>query len=286
MTDIREKLNEYQKNMLVTLDDLDVNTIISDGISIRIGNKLYQLTATKEEPLEIEEQIRREFQTKITLKLAKIGETIKAKMAEVSGMVSSFTEEYERKELLMKDTLAKSAPMPQVSWAHAKRGLSIVKGDGRGEIFWLVKKLYNPKLVDNDVIEPLYIKKLMTNIYIVIRTTDKKVVGVSTRYMNSLEYFDHYHQARPDCWGNWKWPANWETADDILNIADQAIGVLGKINTMSIANRAPSLMPRLETLRKHVTRSKDALGKDIKVDVATARESVSPTGPMNDSWGN
>jgi hypothetical protein len=286
--DISERLNEYHQSMITTLETLKADDLQSGEVSIRLGNKLYHLVVAKDEPLLIEDQIRKEFQEKITVKLSRIGETIKGKMSEVSSMVSAFKEEFERKEHMMKETLARSAPMPEVMWEHAQKGLSIVKGSSRGEILWFVKRLYSPKLIDRDVIEPLYIKKLTTNIYILIKTIDKQVSGVSTRYINSLDFFEHYHQAKPDCWGQWRYPTKWDTPDDIIKIADDAIGVLGAINTMSIANRSPRLMPKLETLRRHVIKNTvDTLKKDIKLNIAEARETFRPVvGPMDDNWSN
>ena len=206
-------------------------------------------------------------------------------MSEVSALVSSIQSEYERKEKILKDTMSKAAPMPEVTWSHAQRGLSIVKGGSRGEIIWIVKRTYNPKFMDHKSIEPLYVKKLMTHIYIRITTRDNAVMGVSSHYMNNMDYFDHYHQARPDCWGNWKYPKSWNTADDIIKIADDATSVMENINTMSVAHRTPSLMPRLETLRRHL--AKDPIAPPVvKVGVSDMREGLGMNAPNSDIWGN
>lgn len=252
MADFSAKLEEQHNNMMATLEQLDVNDIKMNGVTLRMGNQVFQLVASLSEPFDVEEQIKKEYQEKLTLKLSKIGDQIKSKMAEVSIMVSSYKEEYDRKEKILKDTMAKSAPMPNVTWAHAQRGLSVIKGDERGKIIWLVKRVYNPKFVDRNPIEPLYIKKLRNDIFVAIITADDKVVGVSTRRMDGLEYFDHYHQIRPDCWGNWTWPKTFSSPEDIIKIADDAMGVLENVNTMSIAHRTPRGLPALATLRRHI----------------------------------
>lgn len=285
MTDVKSKLNEYKNIMFQTVDDLKVDDFSSKTVTIRLGNKVYELVPSRTDDLDVEAQIRKEFEEKLVEKRMKIKDTVKDKMTEVSALVSSIQDEYDRKERILKDTLAKSAPMPNVTWEHAVRGLSLVKGSSRGEIIWLVKRTYNPKYIDHKSIEPLYVKKLITNIYVRIITIDNSITTISTHYMSNLEYFDHYHQARPDCWGNWKKPTSWKTPDDIIKAADDAIAVLENINTMSIAKRNPALMPRLETLRRHVKAVAEA-PTEIKVSTTGMREGLGAMAPSDEIWGN
>jgi len=272
--------------MMATVDNLNIEDLRTETVTLRLGDTLYELVPKKGQPLDIEEQIRKEFEDKLSDKRNKIKDTIKSKMNEVSAMVSSFQDEFERKEKQLKDTLAKAAPMPDVTWEHAKKGLSIVKGNGRGEIIWLLKRTYNPIYLDHMNIEPLYVKKLMTNIYLKITTRDKQIIDVSTHYMNSLEYFEHYHQRRPDCWGNWNYPREYKTIEDIIVIADQAMAVLENINTMSLAQRNPRLLPRLETLRRHVLKDAPTAPSTVKVGTAGIREGLGMATPNDDLWGN
>lgn len=283
---IKDKLNTYHKDMMATVDNLNIEDLRTETVTLRLGDTLYELVPKKGQPLDIEEQIRKEFEDKLSDKRNKIKDTIKSKMNEVSAMVSSFQDEFERKEKQLKDTLAKAAPMPDVTWEHAKKGLSIVKGNGRGEIIWLLKRTYNPIYLDHMNIEPLYVKKLMTNIYLKITTRDKQIIDVSTHYMNSLEYFEHYHQRRPDCWGNWNYPREYKTIEDIIVIADQAMAVLENINTMSLAQRNPRLLPRLETLRRHVLKDTPTAPSAVKVGTAGIREGLGMATPNDDLWGN
>lgn len=284
--DMTKKLETYKNEMIKLTDNtLNIDDMHSEKIVLRLGNRTYGLVAT-DDSVVVEDQIRKEFEDKITEKLAKIKQTVTDTMSNVTSFVSSIQEEYERKERMLKDTMAKAAPMPNVNWEHARRGLSVVKGNGLGEIIWLVKRVYSPKYFDHKNIEPLYVKKLITNIYIKIVTRNDSVLGVSSHYTNSLEYFDHYHQSRPDCWGSWKWPINWKTPDDILRIADDAIAVMENINPMSIAHRAPRLLPRLETIRKHVIQDAPTAPKEVKVGVAAMRDGLNVSEPSADVWGN
>lgn len=287
MTDLKSKLNEYNKSMIATVDTLKLDdNFTSKTVTLRLGNKTYELVASDNNFEVDEDMIREEFEERLTEKRLKIKDSIKSKMAEVSAMVSSIQDEYDRKERILKDTLAKAAPMPDVTWEHAKRGLTIVKGQGRGEIVFLIKRTYNPKYFDHKNIEPLYVKKLMTNIYIRIITRDKQIIGVSSHYMNTLDYFDHYHQSSPDCWGSWKYPTKYERIDEIIKIADDAIAVMENINSMSIAHRSPALLPRLETIRRHVMPDAPTAPKAVKVNVTGIREGLGIQEPSQDVWGN
>jgi hypothetical protein len=283
--DIKDKIKSYQGSMFETVDTLGIDDIKSEVVKVRLGNKVYDLVASETPETFDEDSIRKEFNKKIVDKIVNIKSSIKSKMDEVLSMVSSVQEEYRRKELMLKETMAKAVPMPDVNFSHAQKGLSVVKGRELGEVYWLVKRTYNPKFIDHKRIEPLYVKKLMTNIIVMIITKHDMVTSVTTRYMNSLEYFDHYHQARPDCWGSWKYPNTWKKVDDILQIADDAVAVMENINTMSIARRTPAAMPKLSTLRNHV--AKEVVEqKPVKVSATGVREGLGAMAPAEDVWGN
>mgnify|MGYP003608958147 CR=1 FL=1 len=125
----------------------------------------------------------------------------------------------------------------------------------------------------------------MTNIILRVVTKDNNVLSVSTHSMNTLDYFEHYHQAHPDCWGTWVKPATWKNADDILRIADDAMAILANINTMSIARRTPRALPRLDTLRHHVMNTPiTEETQNVRVSTTGIREGLGAMG--DDSWGN
>lgn len=280
--ELNKRMDDSFNGMYKVVDGIDIDSIRTEGMTVRIGGKLFDLSLSKIQDNDIEKAIRDELSKKVSDQMKQVKEILKQKRLESSMMVNSFMEEYERKEKSLKDLLDKSAPMPDVTWAHAEKGLSLVKGDKRNELVWLAKRVYNPKFVDRCPIEPLYVKKLMTNIYIVVRTVDNVVARVSTHYMNNLRYFAHYHQTSPDCWGSWNWQRKWETPEDIIKIADEAEAVLENINTMSIANRRPALLPRLDTLRRHVSNTPANI--DVKLSATSIREGMN--GIDQDIWGN
>ena len=283
---VSEKLKDYNDSMMLTVDTLKVDDIATTNVSLRLGNKIYNLIPSQDQEILPEDQIKKELEDKLTIKRNNIRDVIKNKMAEVSAIVSSIQEEYDRKERLLKDTMSKAVPMPEITWEHAKKGLSIVKGRNRGELIWLAKRTYNPKFVDHKNIEPLYVKKLITPIYLKIVTQDDKVLSVTSHYVHSLELFSHYHQTGSgDCWGNWRRPDTWKTIEDILRVADDATAVMENINTMSIAKRSPALLPRLETLRRHVLNTTVA-PTEVRVNTNGLREGLGMAQPDADIWGN
>jgi hypothetical protein len=280
-----EKLNKHEVDMLNLIKNFDINDVKNNKVNLRIGNVLYDLTVSNDTVEFNESEIRKEFESKINERLTKIREVIKNQMKDVSMLVSSIQSEFDRKEKTLKDMLSKTSAMPNITIEHARKGLSIFRGQNSNEIQWLVRRTYNPKFIDREPIEVSYVKKMMTNIYIMITTRDNSVIHVSSRYINSLDYFDHYHQVNPDCWGSWSYPKTWNDPNDIINIADQAVSVMENINTMSIAHRTPRLLPRLDTLRRHVVKIKpEEAQQDVKVTTSVLRTG----GPMvvDDIWGN
>jgi hypothetical protein len=245
-----------------------------------MGNQVFQLVATQTEPLVVEDQIKKEYQEKLTERLKKIGEQIQTRFTEISSMVSSYKDEYERKEKILTDKLSKASPMPDVTWEHAERGLSVVKGNEVGKLIWLVKRIYNPITVDRLPIEPAYIKKLRADIFVAITTKDNKVVGICSREMSGLRYHDHYHQSNPDCLGSWSYNKEWKTPEDLLKLADDFCAVMSNVNTMSIAHRAPRGLPTLNTLRRHVLPNAQPI--NVVEPVRTTQDNV--TFPENDTW--
>lgn len=286
MTAKYSEFEKLEKSMFATVDTLKIDDLKTSSISLRVGGQIFNLVPSAESTLP-ENQIREELEAGLAEKRDAIKKSIKNKMDIVTSMLTSIQNEYDRKEHLLRQTMSKSSPMPEVTWQHALRGLSVVKGDQLGSVVWLVKRVYSPKFMDHKSIEPLYVKKLMTNIIVKILTRDEKVLSVSTHYTHTLEYFEHYHQSHPDCWGNWTRPATWSSADDILQIADDAIAVMENINTMSIARRNPALLPKLETLRRHIiTTPVDGNSADIRLSKDKIRNGISTESQANDVWGN
>jgi len=252
MADLNERASKALQDMYKTLDRINIDEIKTEGITIRSGKRLVKLQVVLDQEISIEDDIREEFRIKLRDKLQEIKDRINQKISEMVEMTNRVRVEAERKENDLKEQLRRATPMPDITLDYAKKGISVVKGRERGEYIWLVQGMYSPKTVDRKPIDPRYAKKLMTNIVFVIRTKDNNVVEVSSRQPSNLEYFEHYHQARPDCWGSWKYPSKWSSLDDLIRIARAAEAVMENINTMSIANSTPRGLPRRASLDKHV----------------------------------
>ena len=255
-----EKKMEQFKSVFNDLDEVNIDSIKTDGMSLRVGNKLVTFKSVEENPITVEDEIRNELREKINSQQKVIRDKINAKISEMIEYFNQIKREYRRKEQKLEQTLANSVSMPEVTIDHAQRGLSVLKGD-RGEVIWLVQGIYWPKYLDSKPIEKKFSKKMISNIIFMIRTRGNTVVDVSTRQPIGLDYFEHYHQSRPDCWGKWKYTKKFESPNDIIKIARDAESVLENINTGSIANSTPRGLPRQTTVAKHVTSKYDSNDK-------------------------
>ena len=284
---ITDELKKMEGSMLNVLNgSIDVNKITSEGISLRIGNRLVKFSLSSDTTLDIEDEIRHEYKERVVKRLSELGNIVQTKMNEVSTMVSSYKKEFDRKEKLLTDELKSSAKMPNITLAHAQKGLSIVKGGNKDEIIWLYKALYYPRFIDRKLIDPKFSKRLITSIIIMIRTENGIVKEINTKRANDLSKFDHYHQMsqNSDCWGNWKWQRNISTPEDVISLAKEAEAVLENINSMSLAQRNPSGLPRFETLNTHVVAEKPASYKDLEAKPSMAREGIEIKIDDDDVW--
>jgi hypothetical protein len=258
---LSEMAQKTLTEMFEIVDGVNVDDIQNEGFTIRSGNKLLKLQVVSEEPITVEDEVREEFRQKLRIKMQEIKNRLNSKVTEMVESTSRIKSEAERKERELKRKLTMAQPMPDVGWGHAKRGLSVIKGDNANELIWLVQGVYWPKFVDDRPIEPRYSKKLISNIIIIVKTSGKKITGVSThKPVGNLDYFDHYHQQNPDCWGQYKYPRDWRTPDDIIAIARDAEAVLETVNTHSIAHSSPRGLPRKATLLRHrVEKTRDII---------------------------
>jgi hypothetical protein len=247
-----ERLEKDKKFIFDCLDSNDIESIRSSGLSVRVGEKILKLSVVSEENIPGIDELKKEIRNEINARQIIVKEKINKKITEMTQFYTQMRAEYRRKEKELKDTLARSAPMPDVLESHAKKGLSLVKGNSKGALIWFVQGVYWPKTYDQLPIEPKFSKKMISNVIFRIDTSGNKVTGVSTRKPLGLSYFNHYHQSHPDCWGSWKYPKNWENPDDIINIARQAEAVLENIYPGSIADHNPRGLPRHNTIKRHV----------------------------------
>jgi hypothetical protein len=256
--DINEKAEEVKTVMFDCLDSVDIDKIVSDGLTIRVGHKVLKLSVVSQSMIPEVDEIKSEFREKLNTQQRAIKQKINEKINEITEYHHSMKIEYKRKEQELKDILARSAPMPDILYRHAQNGLSVAKGENKNELVWLVQGVYWPKTYDHVQIDPKFSKKMISNVVYLINTKDNRVTGVSTRKPIGLDYFSHYHQSRPDCWGKWKNKPSWSTPDDIIKIAREAEAVLENINSGSIAEQNPRGLPRHNTLKRHLVDKKDS----------------------------
>jgi hypothetical protein len=268
--ELNDKSRRALKDMFETVDTVDVDGIATEGITIRSGNKLLKLEVVAEEEISIEAEIREELKLKLRDKLQEIKSRLNTKVTEMVEMTSRIKMEAERKEKQLKDKLRRTSPMPEVFLEHAQRGISVVKGGNRDELIWLIQGVYAPKFVDFKKIQAQYAKRLISPVVFKIVTKGDRMTGCSTRQPIGLDYFDHYHQSKPDCWGNWKgYKGSWNDVNDLIRTARDAEAVLENINTNSVAQREPRGLPRQTTLERHVLKTSE---KDRKA--AMSQENI------------
>lgn len=268
MTDLFDIKEKKLKEIFGLIDGMEADTIKTDGITVRAGKKILKFDFVSEEYSTVEDEIRNEFKEKLKQKIEFIRDKVDAKISEQTEFIHQQKKEFERKEYELKNKLRNVVSMPNVTLHHAKRGLSVVKnGDHPDRLVWLVRAIFWPKTVDGKIIEPKFSKKMLTPIIILIETLNESVVSVSTRKPIGLDYFDHYHQSNPDCWGDWKHKSTWRTPDDIIHIAKEAEAVLTNINTRSIAIDNPSGLPRKSTLLNHILKPNESEEKKLKMGI-------------------
>jgi len=256
MEDIAVRAERDKNIMFDCLDGVDIDKIESDGLSIRVGDKVLKLNVISQTPIPEVAEVKEEFRQKLNEQQRMIKAKINDKINEITEYHHSMRMEYQRKEKELKQILARSAPMPDILYSHAQQGLSVVKGDGKDRLIWLVQGVYWPKTLDHKQIDPKFSKKMISNIVFMIETSGQTVTSASTRKPIGLDYFSHYHQSRPDCWGKWKRATVWKNPTDIIRIAREAEAVLENINTGSIAEPNPRGLPRKSTLGRHLIEDK------------------------------
>jgi hypothetical protein len=171
--------------------------------------------------------------------------------------------ELERKESQLQERYNNAAMMPDITYDHAKKGLMVVKNAGvHDELLWLFRGKYMVKFFKKSrvkkpkAIEKTLRRRLVKDIILRIRTKGSQIVEVTTHNPDAnMSAFWHYHKmdSESDCWGQWNKPSNWSTPDDIIYCAKDALAVLETINEGSVAKDNPRGLPRLETVRDHLS---------------------------------
>jgi RimJ/RimL family protein N-acetyltransferase len=277
--------------MFEQLDNIDVDAVKLDGVTLRMGNRILKLVVDEDSPAEVEDQVREEFREKIASKLTVIKQNINDKVEEMSNFVNTLRNDYERKEIEIQKRLDNVIAMPDMRHDDIYSGLSVARGSYSNEYYWLVQGIYWPKYVDGRAIEHNYTKKMISHIIVCVITKGDKITGVSTRKPIGFDYFQHYHQSNPDCWGHWRYNKNLRGknhAQEVLRIAQECQIVLESINTGSIATRNPRGLPRKDTLLRHLLPEGQGVDQMRNLRQDSRRIGVKPSGIEVDTaeiWG-
>ena len=243
-----------------------VNSINTNEMYISVGGANFKLQLVpNSETKSVVDIIKEEFREKINNKMKSIINTVNERLNEATTLVINAKAEFESKEYALRKQIENSVSMPEISYQDMKNGLSISKGSETNTIAWICQALYAPKFINDKPINPVYAKKIITPIRIVILTRGERVIKVSTLKLISGDEFDHYHQASPDCWGNWTIDSlKWKNSSDILAIAKKAEAILERINENSIARRNPSGLPTLNAIEKNLVSSPVAKSTNVR----------------------
>jgi hypothetical protein len=281
---IKKEAEKNITDIFNILNEVDLDAIKSEGISLRAGNKIFKLEVSLDQDLAIEDEIRNELKAKLSDRIKIIREKVNEKITEVSNFVNTIKIEYDRKEKDLKEQLKNATPMPNVNISHAKNGLSVVKGKDRNTLQWLVQGIFWPKYMDKKPLDKKFSKKLLSNVIFLIKTNGDKIVSVETRQPIGLNLFQHYHQQLSgDCWGNWNPIRKWNSPNDIIKCAREAEAVLENINTASIAINNPRGMPRRDTVSRHIINPAEENKLGI-LNQATKRSGITENIRDNDSF--
>jgi hypothetical protein len=246
----------------VVSQEVDIDTlkkVETDGISIRIGNRVVKLSVTDEVILP-DEELKKEYEEKLEEAYTHLNEVL-------DKHKNDLTEAYKIKERKLnaeiEDYQRKSreiSVIPDINISHAAQGLSVVSG-GRGRLVWYFNCVYAPKFINERRIDPKFAKRLMTPITIQIHTDrDLKASDIVVRKIIGHEKFVHYHSvsANRDCWGDFIFSGeDVSDADKALTLAKRALVVLETINEFSLGTTNPRGLSRFDTLKKHLLEKED-----------------------------
>lgn len=273
-------VDNIKESMEVSMSELSIDNIASEGMTVRIGGRVVKLEITEEITLP-EDDIRAEYSAKLTEKLQRIKEVLNEKMSEMTYMVEQNKQDFEEKEREMQARINSANLMPDINYSHARAGLSVVKNNPRanGEdvMTWLYQGVYWPKFVDGNPIEPKYSKRMISPVTLEIITEKDRVSRVVVRKTIGLSKFEHYHSmdSSSDCWGQWSPRSHWKSADDIMAVGREAIAVLENVNSSSPGNRSPNGLPRLGTLLQHLLSRTETNLDTYEVSRADERAGIS-----------
>jgi len=280
-----QELQETREKIIDYINKIDISDVKSNEISIRIGNEVIVFSQSNKYNLSsIEEEIREELKDKVNEKLKAIGEKLKERIEYASNMIDTYKSTYEIEKKKLEEKIKNAFIMPEITLEHAKKGLSVVRGNRNDEFIWIMNGVYNPKFVDKRMIEKKYRSMMLTQIVFLVTTKNDKVTGLDIVKPIGLGRFDHYHTG---CWGDFKYSRKWSTPDDIIQLVKEAEIVLETINSMSLADRSPENLPRFSTLKNHLLNEGESDGESISnKHLLRAGVTESSRNDSDEVWGS
>lgn len=280
--DLESKKQTTISDIEKALSSVSLDNIRAEGFTIMCGTKVLKLSVTEEKSdSSIEDVIRKELSDKLSERLLKIGDVVKKKLDDMTVYVSQIKSEYEKKTYEVEERLKYSNIMPNITYEHARQGLSLSKGNDKDELKWFYQAVYWPKYIDNSVIDKSYSKRMVSNIVIMVTTFDNKITRVDVKKPIGMGSFEHYHTG---CWGNWNYSKEWTTPDDIIKVCKEAEIVLETINTESLANRSPRGLPRVSTVLTHSLERTPAERDVFEASARMRNSGISADNTREDAW--
>jgi len=264
MPNFDAQVEERQKEMEEILEGISLDGIRASGLSLNFAGKTFKFSDMEViDDEDLEETIRAEFRDKLNTQQQRIREKINTKINQLLTMHQQKQNEFERKERQLQEKFNNAAMMPEITYNHAKKGLMVVKNDGNhDELLWLFRGRYQVKFFKKSrtkkpkAVEKSLRRRLVKDIIIRIKTKGNQILEVNTRNPDSaMSAFSHYHKMTGgnDCWGSWSHATTWSSPNDIINCAKDALAVLETINEGSVAKDNPAKLPRLATVKDHLT---------------------------------
>jgi len=260
-------------NIDININKQDVDSIVSDGITLRSGNKLFSFSVVEENILP-DDDIKKEYQEKVdsmfeTMK--REAQTYKDQLKQAFDLKNDILTE---KISEYKEKIKDASPMPEISTVYADKGLSVAKSEEG--LKWYFNCVYAPKYINNKIIDPAFAKRLMTPITIEITTNNEdKVTNIRVLKIIGHTKFRHYHSlsSTSDCWGDFKYAGEViGNADKALIFATKVLLLLETINEYSLGTSNPKGLSRFSTLKKHIIEDSDVSDENKKSTINSRNE--------------
>ena len=230
----------------------DVNDIVTDGITIISGNRVIKFAVTDETALP-EDALKDDYNKSLEIKISELQNQFVEERGTLRQAYNLKYEELEKKLREVEDLKKEISPMPVVDYEFSTKGLSVSKYNG--DYVWSYKCVYAPKYINDDLIDPVFAKRLLTPITIEIFASDGKCSNVRVMSIIGNKKFQHYHSLSrsTDCWGNFGYSGeDVSTQEKAYELAIKALVVLESVNKYSIGTRNPKGLSRFNTLEKHI----------------------------------